>query len=91
LTKSGQDWQNTEGVRKCCFDVKYDYKIKKNKKKTVQNTVLPPTHRQKPTHEKPNGGGYAAAQTFCEMKKGIRSSIEQNEIKQKTKKIKYID
>jgi hypothetical protein len=30
--------------------------------------VLPPTRRQKPTHKKPNGGGYAAAQTFDAMK-----------------------
>jgi hypothetical protein len=31
--------------------------------------VLPPTRRQKPSHEKPNGGGYAAAQTFPAIKK----------------------
>jgi hypothetical protein len=43
--------------------------IKKEKKITSQNTVLPPTHRQKPSHEKPNGGGYAAAQAFCDIKK----------------------
>jgi hypothetical protein len=43
---------------------------KKNKKnKTSQNTALPPTRRQKPTHKKPNGGGYAAVQTFCDIKK----------------------
>jgi hypothetical protein len=35
--------------------------------------VLPPTHRQKPTHKKPNGGGYAAAQTFHEIR---RKSLE---------------
>jgi hypothetical protein len=32
------------------------------------NTALPPTRRQKPTHEKPSGGGYAAVQTFAEIK-----------------------
>jgi hypothetical protein len=45
-----------------------------------ENTVLPPTRRQKPSHKKPNGGGYAAAQTFCEIKKKCRSSIEQKEV-----------
>jgi hypothetical protein len=49
------------------------------KKKASRNTVLPPTHRQKPSHKKPNGGGYAAAQTFAEMKKKPRSSIKQKE------------
>jgi hypothetical protein len=55
---------------------------KKNKKKTASaNTALPPTRRQKPTHEKPNGGGYAAVQTFAEIKtKKIRSSLNQNEV-----------
>jgi hypothetical protein len=43
--------------------------IKKRKKGMTQNTTLPPTRRQKPTHEKPNGGGYAAVQTFHESKK----------------------
>jgi hypothetical protein len=33
------------------------------------NTALPPTRRRKPTHEKPNGGGYAAVQTFPATKK----------------------
>jgi hypothetical protein len=42
-------------------------KIKKNK--TSQNTALPPTRRQKPTHERLNGGGYAAVQTFRESKR----------------------
>jgi hypothetical protein len=44
------------------------------------NTALPPTRRQKPTHEKPNGGGYAAVQTFHESKNESRSSIKQKEI-----------
>jgi hypothetical protein len=39
------------------------------------NTVLPPTRRQKPSHKKPSGGGYAAAQTFCDIKK--RASVLQ--------------
>jgi hypothetical protein len=43
---------------------------KKIKKKTPsENTALPPTRRQKPTHERLNGGGYAAVQTFCDIKK----------------------
>jgi hypothetical protein len=71
--------KNTEGVTQLNFDKKakldVDRKMhvyilnKKRKKNTSQNTVLPPTHRQKLTHKKPNGGGYAAAQTFCEIKK----------------------
>jgi hypothetical protein len=45
--------------------------------------VLPPTHRQKPSHKKPNGGGYAAAQTFAEMKK---KHPKPNKHKEKIKK-----
>jgi hypothetical protein len=48
---------------------KPNYVLKKMKKKTAGNIALPPTSRQKPTHKKPNGGGYAAAQTFSEIKK----------------------
>jgi hypothetical protein len=52
----------------------------KNKKKTSQNTVLPPTAPLKPQHKRPTGGQYAAAQTFCDIKKGIRSSIKRKEV-----------
>jgi hypothetical protein len=53
---------------------------KKNKKnKTAENTALPPTRRQKPTLEKPNGGEYAAVQTFCVTKKKCRSSVKRKE------------
>jgi hypothetical protein len=44
-------------------------KKKEKKEKTAENTALPPTRRQKPTHEKPNSGGYAAVQPFHESKK----------------------
>jgi hypothetical protein len=48
----------------------HNYVLKKKRKKTSSwNTALPPTRRQKPTHEKPSGGGYAAVQTFCTIKK----------------------
>jgi hypothetical protein len=42
---------------------------KNKKKRCAGNTALPPIRRQKPTHEKPNGGGYAAVQTFDDIKK----------------------
>jgi hypothetical protein len=42
---------------------------KKNKKKASSNTALPPTRRPKPSHEKPNGGGYAAVQPFSAIRK----------------------
>jgi hypothetical protein len=45
--------------------------------------VLPPTHRQKPSHKKPNGGGYAAAQTFDEIKTKKTKKSKQNEKKYK--------
>jgi hypothetical protein len=60
----------------------------KKKKNTLQNTALPPTRHQKPTHEKPNGGGYAAVQTFCEIKKSSRSSIKRKEVNIKGKFLK---
>jgi hypothetical protein len=62
--------ENTERLQAAILTKKLDVdKIKKIKKKASANTVLPPTRRQKPTHKKPNGGGYAAAQTFHESKK----------------------
>jgi hypothetical protein len=54
----------------------YVLKEKIKKKGMTLNTALPPTSRQKPTHEKPSGGGYAAVQTFSAIKKKTRSSIE---------------
>jgi hypothetical protein len=42
---------------------------KKKKEKTAENTALPPTRRQKPSHKKPNGGGYTAVQPFSAIKK----------------------
>lgn len=43
------------------------------KNKTSQNNALPPTRRQKPTHERLNGGGYAGVQPFSSIK---RKNIE---------------
>jgi hypothetical protein len=51
--------------------LRVEKKIKK--KNTASNTALPPTRRQKPTPEKPNGGGYAAVQTFGAIK--IKKSV----------------
>jgi hypothetical protein len=68
------------GVEKKKSPIACGRKEKKEKKTPAPNTALPPTRRQKPTHQKPNGGGYAAAQTFSETKKKIRSSIKQKKI-----------
>jgi hypothetical protein len=57
-----QNWILTEKIHN------YVLKKKIKKKKPSWNTALPPTRRQKPTHEKPSGGGYAAVQTLAETK-----------------------
>jgi hypothetical protein len=58
---------------------KLNFDKKKKKEHCIEHRTAanPP---QKPTHEKPNGGGYAAVQTFGATKKKCRSSIKQKEV-----------
>jgi hypothetical protein len=64
---------------KSCFDVSDSEKNKKNKKKTAENTVLPPTRRQKPTHESPTAAGIRQCKRSLQPKKSLRSLIERKE------------
>jgi hypothetical protein len=79
--------KNTEGVNKIECEEKCRFDEKKKKKKTAGNTALPPTRRQKPTHERLNGGGYAAVQTFAETK-NKKSVLRLNKRKKIKKQIK---
>jgi hypothetical protein len=54
-------------------------KIKKNKKKTAENTVLTPTRRQKPTHKAQRRRVCVSTTVPCNEKKS-RSSVEQKEV-----------
>jgi hypothetical protein len=61
--------KNTEGSASNILTERNYILIKKEKNNTSENTVLPPTAPLKPQHKHPTGGGYAAAQTFCDIKK----------------------
>jgi hypothetical protein len=73
-------WQNTEGgtltEKKLDFDKKmHNYvltkkrKKKKKKENTSQNTALPPTRRQKPTHKIPTAAGMRQCNRSATSKK----------------------
>jgi hypothetical protein len=58
-------------------------RVEKNKKKIKKESVEHRTAANPPPKahtQKPNGGGYAAVQPFCTMKKKDRSSIKQKEV-----------
>jgi hypothetical protein len=82
--------KNTEGGIKSNLNKKAVLTKKKIKKKPSWNTALPPTRRQKPTLKKPNGGGYAAVQTFSAITGTVKSTVKKRLNSNKDMKIAFV-
>jgi hypothetical protein len=61
--------KNTEGGNKTKLNKNAVLTKKKIKKKPSWNTVLPPTHRQKPTHKSPTAAGMRQHKRSAKSKK----------------------
>jgi gentisate 1,2-dioxygenase len=79
--------KNQTGFRK--KNARLRVEEKKRKKRCTPNTVLTPTHRQKPAHKSPTAAGMRKYKRSMKAKKTVLRLNERNKINKK--QIRYIN